>query len=101
MDMTTKATGTINLAITGMTCGHCVQAVTKALSAVPEIKVRSVALGLAAIDSSDGGAAEHAIAALDRAGYPAKAVTDDVARALGARVNEAGAGSSGGCCGGA
>lgn len=94
MNTTTATNTTITLTIDGMTCGHCVQAVTKALSAVPGVKVKSVAVGSAVIEASDGWAAGKAVAALDEAGYPAKAVGDTAALAKPAK-------SGGGCCGGA
>ena len=40
MNTTTNTTRSVTLAIDGMSCGHCVQAVTKALSAVPGVKVQ-------------------------------------------------------------
>lgn len=115
MDTTTNATGTTTLAIEGMTCGHCVQAVTNALSAVPGVKVRSVAVGSAVIEANDGRAAGKAVAALDEAGYPARAVGDNESKAAptpsrggggcygGAKAaipgSAAARGTSGGCCG--
>lgn len=96
MYTTTNTTGTITLAIDGMTCGNCVQTVTKALLAVPGVKVRSVAVGSAVIEAADGWTAGRAVAALEEAGYPAKAVGDLAGpRAPGQ------AKTGGGCCGGA
>lgn len=96
MNTTTQTTGTITLAIDGMTCGHCVQVVTKALSAVPGVMVRSVAVGSAVIETADGWAAGKAVNALDAAGYPAKAVGDAAATSAASPAK-----SGGGCCGGA
>ncbi|MBN8597209.1 MAG: heavy-metal-associated domain-containing protein [Planctomycetes bacterium] len=96
MNTTTDTNNTTTLRIDGMTCGHCVQAVTKALSAVPGVEVTSVEMGSAVIEASDGWAAGKALAALDEAGYPAKAVGD----AAGAGSPKP-AKSGGGCCGGA
>ena len=93
MDTTIKSVGTMAFSVDGMTCGHCVQAVTKALSAVPGVRVRSVAVGSAVIEASDGSAARRAITALEEAGYPAT-VADNDAREPGART-----GSDAGCCG--
>lgn len=61
------------LSIDGMTCGHCVKAVTDALAAVPGVVVRAVAVGSAQISAPDGLTVARAIAALDDAGYPARA----------------------------
>lgn len=100
MNTTTNTITPITLAIYGMTCGHCVQAVTKALAAVPGVKVRSVAVASAVIEAADGGAAgwtaAKAVAALEEAGYPAKALGE----AAGAASPMQGK-TSGGCCGGA
>ncbi len=96
MNTTTNTTGTVTLAIDGMSCGHCVQAVTKALSAVPGMKIRSVAVGSAVIEAQDGWAVGQAVAALDEAGYPAKAL-GDAAVTPSPRPAKGG----GGCCGGA
>ncbi len=91
MDTTTKATGSIRLSIDGMSCGHCVNAVTKALSAVPGVTVRSVAIGTAEIEAKEGGAAGQAVAALEAAGYPTRTMAGEA---------PAPARSGGGCCGG-
>lgn len=96
MNTTAQTTGTTTLAIDGMTCGHCVQAVTKALSAVPGVKVRSVAVGSALIEAADGWTAGKAVAALEEAGYPAKAIGGTAATAPTMPAK-----SGGGCCGGA
>lgn len=96
MNTTMETNTTTTLSIDGMTCGHCVQAVTKALSAVPGVKIKSVAVGSAVIDTGDGWTTGTAVAALDEAGYPAKAVAD--AASAGSPMP---AKSGGGCCGGA
>jgi copper chaperone len=93
--MTTNRIGTVTLAIDGMSCGHCVQAVSKALAAMPGVRVRSVALGSAVIEAADGWAAGNAVAALEEAGYPAKAVSDAADT-----VSPTQAKGGGGCCGG-
>lgn len=64
----------VTLAIDGMSCGHCVQAVTRALSGLPTVRVRSVAVGSAEIEAMASGAAGDAIAAIEEAGYAAKVV---------------------------
>jgi len=96
MNTTTQTIKTTTLAIDGMTCGHCVQAVTKALSAVPGVKIQSVAVGSAVIETADGGTTGKAVAALGEAGYPAKAPADVPVTAATTPVR-----SGGGCCGGA
>lgn len=93
----TKATAnptTCTLAIDGMTCGHCVQAVTKALAGVPGVAVRSVAAGSAQITAPDGLTVARAVHALGQAGYTARASEPTSGSAAGAATNAA-------CCGGA
>lgn len=96
MNMTTQTIGTTTLNIDGMTCAHCVQAVTKVLSSVPGVKVMSVAVGSAVIETADGWATGKAVAALEEAGYPARAAADVPVTAAATPVR-----SGGGCCGGA
>lgn len=96
MNSTTNATERLTLSIDDMTCGHCVQAVTKALSAVPGVAVMSVGVGSATIETTDRSAAAKAVVALASAGYPAKAVADSAATATTSPAK-----SGGGCCGGA
>lgn len=60
---------TTTLAISGMSCSHCVQAVTKALSTVPGVQTKSVKVGSAVIDAADPAAA---IAAIGNAGFEAE-----------------------------
>ena len=55
-----------------MTCGNCVQAVTKALLGVQGVGVRSVVVGSAEITAPDGLTIARAVAALDEAGYSAR-----------------------------
>ena len=68
------ATGapTVTFSIDGMSCGHCVGNVTRALKATPGITVRSVAVGTAEVEAESPAAAAAALAAIDAAGYTAK-----------------------------
>lgn len=90
---TTARPSSYALSIDGMTCGHCVQAVTKTLAGVPGVAVRSVAVGSAEITAPDGLTVARAVNALGEAGYAA-------------RASEASAGAAAGktpvasCCGG-
>ena len=62
---------TTTLEIGGMSCGHCVARVQKALAAVPGVTVESVRIGNATIASDGTPATLQAVsAALDDAGYP-------------------------------
>lgn len=95
MTTTPQNVRSTTLSIDGMSCGHCVQDVTKALSVVPGVMVKSVAVGSATIDTVDGETVGKSVAALAEAGYPAKAV-GDAAGTLTASTPR----SASGCCGG-
>ena len=64
--------GTVNLKITGMTCGGCVRGVTGALKGVPGVK--AVEVDLRAGTAHVEGAADPAalIAAVEEEGYKAE-----------------------------
>ena len=61
---------TTALAITGMTCGHCVAGVRRALAAVPGVQVQDVRIGAATV-TTDGVPAAALVAAVEDAGYQA------------------------------
>ena len=64
----------ITLAIDGMSCGHCVTSVRKALATVPGIASAAVGVGCAAIQLDTGATSQttdEAIRAICRAGYEA------------------------------
>ena len=61
---------TIELKIDGMTCGHCVMSVKKALAKVPGTTVRTVELGTAIVTIDEALAGEQALVeAVSDAGY--------------------------------
>ncbi len=65
---------TATLAITGMTCGHCVAAVRKALDTVPGVSDAAVSVGSAtfAVDANDRARVlSEAVTAIADAGYTA------------------------------
>lgn len=94
MNATGNQPSNFTLSIDGMTCGHCVRAVTDALAAVPGVAVGTVALGSAQITAPDGPTVARAIAVLDDAGYPARASESTTSIAGRAATGAA-------CCGGA
>ena len=64
----------LNLKISGMTCGHCVQAVRRALESVPGVSVNEVGIGVADITFDESTTtAEQVQEAVADEGY---AVTD-------------------------
>lgn len=62
----------ITLRIDGMHCGACVRRVSQALASTEGVQVKEVQIGAARIASDhESEAADKAIAALAKAGYPA------------------------------
>ena len=63
------------LRIDGMSCGHCVMSVRKALEAIDGVQVESVAVGTASVEFDPTRASTDVIVeAVNEAGYPAAAV---------------------------
>ena len=62
------------LHIEGMSCGHCLNAVTKALSGLEGVRVDSVRIGRADVDYDPAKQSrESIVAAVEAAGYRAMA----------------------------
>lgn len=79
----------IELSVQGMTCGHCVSAVTRAVKTVdPEADVQ-VDLGTGKVRVDGHGSAEALGKAITEAGYPA---------ALAGGQSASAARKKGGCC---
>jgi len=58
------------LLIDGMSCGHCVKALTKELSAIPGLKVEEVLIGKAIIEyDPDTVSDEDILHAIDESGF--------------------------------
>jgi copper chaperone len=67
---------TVELKIDGMTCGHCVMSVKKALAKVRRANVVSADIGSAVVTIDDAVAGEQALVdAVGDAGYTVTAVT--------------------------
>ncbi len=63
---------TVTLHVEGMSCGHCINAVNKALHGVEGAKVVSVQIGRAVVETAPGGpSVDQLVAAVDAAGYDA------------------------------
>jgi len=62
----------MELKIEGMHCGACVRRVTQALEKTPGVKVESVAIGSATIETADPA---PVVAALKKAGFAAQPVS--------------------------
>jgi copper chaperone len=68
---------TIELKIEGMTCGHCVMSVKKALARVPGASVQSAVIGSAVVTIDEAAVEEQALVdAVGDAGYDVSAVVD-------------------------
>ena len=75
---TTAPAQPVAFEITGMSCGHCVAAVTRALEELPGVKVRDVARGSALVELDAGAASvETVIDAIRDAGYDARVAGAD------------------------
>jgi len=61
----------VTLQIEGMSCSHCLNAVNRALNAVPGATVRQVEMGRAVVDVAGRADAQQLVAAVSGAGYPA------------------------------
>lgn len=67
---------TQTLQIDGMSCGHCVKAVTMALQDLPGVEVRDVTVGSATIETADDVVAPAQLAqAIADAGFTLVATT--------------------------
>lgn len=64
----------LTLAIDGMHCGACVRRVKTALEKVPGVQVGNVAIGRAEVELGEASAGD-VVAALEKAGYPARLST--------------------------
>jgi copper chaperone len=60
---------TIRLSIQGMSCGHCVAAVRRALADVPGVQVKEVGIGGATIEVPEPAPVDAIQAAVEDAGY--------------------------------
>ena len=65
---------TVTLHIEGMSCGHCLNAVSRALHAIPGVTVQSVQIGRAELEVERASLGNDATAAVTAAGYRATAV---------------------------
>ncbi|MFI5182956.1 MAG: heavy-metal-associated domain-containing protein [Vicinamibacteria bacterium] len=62
----------MNLTIGGMSCGHCVSKVSKALTALPGVVVHSVEIGSASVSYEPAATSPEAVArAVEGLGYAA------------------------------
>ena len=80
----TSPTREVDLAISGMSCGHCVAAVRDALEQVPGVAVQQVAIGTAsvALDPASVSTAT-VVAAVQDAGYDARIADRPLPQAAG------------------
>jgi copper chaperone CopZ len=62
----------ITLHIDGMHCGSCVRRVTQAIASAGPYTVEEVRIGAARFETADNASPEAALAALAKAGFPAR-----------------------------
>ncbi len=101
-----RASQRLDLAVAGMTCGHCVRAVSNALNGLPGVEVDDVRIGRVSVRLEPGTVLPAAlIQALREAGYPASLASGSgLGNGAGTAVSaEAKTGlrqapMSGGCC---
>ena len=61
----------VTFALSGMTCGHCVASVTKALKNIDGVRLEKVAMNEVTVDIDSGRTSKDEIAkTLDDVGYP-------------------------------
>lgn len=71
---TAAAPAPLHLEIRGMSCGHCVAAVERALATVPGAHAERVAVGSASVALEPGTPPDAIVAAVRDAGYDARIV---------------------------
>ena len=64
----------VTLQIDGMSCGHCLNAVNRALSGVAGAAVQGVQMGRAEVEVASGTVTDALVAAVEAAGYRATVV---------------------------
>lgn len=68
----------VKLQIEGMSCGHCLNAVNKALEGVLDARIVSVQMGRAEIEMATGGPTDDVlVTAIEEAGYSVALVERD------------------------
>ena len=81
----TTSTEQVSLAIGGMSCGHCVAAVTEALAGLPGVEVRQVAVGSASVGLDPRVTSrDRLVDAIREAGYEARVAARPLPQASGA-----------------
>lgn len=66
----------MRFAVDGMTCGHCVRAITRAVQALDPAAQVAVDLDARSVDVQTDLQAEQVVAAIVAAGYPAVTAVD-------------------------
>ena len=90
---------TINLTVSGMTCGSCVKHVEKAVSSIAGVEKVEVDLasGAVKVEGDVSQKVAQIIAALEEDGYPAKVSSGEVASES-SKAKSGSCGSGSGCC---
>jgi copper chaperone CopZ len=65
----------LELTITGMSCGHCLNAVSKAIAGVDGVEVKEIRMGRADLRIPDDSTVARLTAAIENAGYGVEGIT--------------------------
>jgi copper chaperone len=86
---------TVNLKVSGMTCGACVKHVEKAINSVAGVQMVEVDLasGAVKVQGNISNSVSEIIAALEEDGYPAQVSAGELSKAEGGTCK-----SGGNCC---
>jgi copper chaperone CopZ len=63
-----------NISIVGMSCGHCLQHITRAIHSIPSVKAADVRMGAATVQLLPGASPDPVLWAIRDAGYEARIV---------------------------
>jgi copper chaperone CopZ len=67
----TPSMDSYNISIEGMSCGHCLNHVTRAIHSVPAVRTADIRMGSAYIQLKPGATPDPVLAAIRDAGYEA------------------------------
>jgi copper chaperone len=69
-----KSMRDIAIGISGMSCGHCQNAVNRAINSVPGVEVKNVRIGHADLRVQDDSTVARVKAAIEEAGYKVESI---------------------------
>lgn len=81
--MSTQQQSVMNIGIDGMSCGHCVSSLTKALASLPDVEVKEVVVGHARVKAASPQAEKAVLVAIDDAGFTVRSTQSQPAAKTG------------------